>query len=224
MALCSATPVWALEYFDEFEDGVLNGKLWTAKTSGGPTLDEAGGELNMFLPSASAGDTFYAALDAKPQPIGDFDIRVEYRLAPYAAVSGVRVGLSVHWTSGTITLERVNHAGDAQMYLMDFGSWWNGFETQETRGTMVFERRGSIVTGYVWKDDDWATVGYWGLASQEPVTFSLATWSHDSHFGDVDYGVHWDNFLAVDSAVPEPAGWLALGIGAAALVLRRRTR
>lgn len=219
-----ASSAHAVVWSDSFEGDSLNPTLWSPTMSGGPTLAVSGGRLNAVLPANSSGAMFWASAKGVPKLVGDFDARIDYSLDEWPVTSGVRVGLSIGFNSGTISVERLNYGpGNPELYLIDFGSWWNGFGTTDLGGSLRMTRVGREISGWAFVNGNWERVGFWGLAGTEDVTFAVGTWSHDGLFSQQQARVSWDNFYAVDSAVPEPATWLALSLGGLFLA-RRRSR
>lgn len=209
----------ALVWSDDFNDGIVNPSLWTLSTSGGVSAKEENGRFWMHLPSDATGSTFAANLTAQPKLVGDFEILMDFSLDQWSSSSGVRLGLVVQFQYGGIGLVRYNNGpGSAEMYAMDFGNWWNGFNTVDRTGRFRWTRTGNLVMGQVDQNGSWVTVGFWGLASTEDVSFWIGAWSHDSYFGDQDTTVSIDNVHVQDSAVPEPSTCLGLLGGATYLV------
>ena len=196
---------------DNFNDNAVNPLLWVVESTGGPTVNEQGGRVVMTLPGSSTGSIYYARYFGVPVLVGDFDVRVDYRLDTWPAWSGVRVGLSVGLGTGGATVERLNFAyGHPEQYLVDFGSWWNGFNTSDRFGKLRITREGSLLTAWAWTQGSWATVGSWGLASTENATYAIWTWSHDGFFCHQDTIISFDNFVAMDSTSQALTGTLTL--------------
>jgi hypothetical protein len=196
---------------DNFNDNTVNPLFWVVESAGGPTVNEVFGRVVMTLPNTSSGAHFYARYAGVPLLVGDFDVRVDYRLETWPTWSGVRVGLSVGTPNGGATVERLNFAyGHPEQYLVDFGSWWNGFNTNDRAGKLRMTRQGSLLTAWAWTQGAWVNVGFWGSASTQDATFAIWTWSHDSFFGDQETVISFDNFVAIDATSQALTGTLTL--------------
>lgn len=205
---------------DNFNADAMNADLWAPSATGLPDFVQSGGTVNAFMPAASSGSIYAAGWKLRTQLHGDYDVRIDFSLDQWPVGNGVRVGIHA---SGIAT-ERLNNNAAGEMYLMDFGSWWNGFGTSDLRGTLRMVRTERNVAGFAWTNNAWVQIGYWGLASTEDTDFSFSIWSHDGYFSHNDVTVRFDNFWMQDNAVDEPNPAWCLGLGLLVLAQRRRRR
>lgn len=221
--LAFAAPACAITWHDPFEGGTLDAGRWSATTVGGASFAVTGGRLVVDIPQTLTAPDASASFQTLLPAVGDCDYQVDYRLETWPASSGVRVGLFAHFQYGPIVVHRYNYAaGHPEMYSVSFGSWWNGYVTNDTEGTLRFRRQGSFVAGYAKIPGGWQEIGSWGLAGGEDLGVSLGVWTHSNLFGGQRTRVSFDNFQFTDSSVPEPTGLVALGLGAFALLFRGR--
>ena len=212
VAVCNA-----LVYSDNFDDNMLDSSLWSLGQQGGPWVAE-GNELGVFFPATSSGNDMYAGVASVFSLVGDFDVSVDFHLRSWPPNNGIRVGLVI---PNYIGVERTDLFG-FETYLTDTAGGLSMVPTEDRDGSMRVTRVGGTVSGFAWISGGWQLIGSHNGLSSTPTECWLRVWSHDWAFGHQDAYPTFDNFLAVDSAVPEPATWLTLG--SLALIFRHRRR
>lgn len=219
-----AAPLGAVSWQDPFDGPTLDPAHWNSTTVGGASFSLSGGRLVVDIPQTLTAPDASASFQTILPAVGDCDYQVDYRLENWPASSGVRVGLFAHFLYGPIVVHRYNYAaGHPEMYSVSFGSWWNGYVTSDTEGTLRFRRQGSFVAGYAKIPGGWQEIGSWGLAGGEDLGVSLGVWTHSNLFGGQRTRVSFDNFQFTDSSVPEPTSLLVLSLGVLGLsrIVRR---
>ncbi len=184
---------------DSFDDGVLNTCAWSYATGGaGVSGEEIDGVFQITFEPDANGDSFSASLTTTCELTGDYDIQVDYVLIEWPSFSGVRVGLA----SDDGNMERVGRGegectDPCEQYLTHFDDGVQGIVgTTDEAGTLRLVRSGTIVSGY-YSDGagGWTLVHSYDTGSDAPVSPRIASWSHDSTFGDETVVIAFDDFL-----------------------------
>lgn len=199
--LFGAAPAWASTFGDSFEDGRTDSTLWTAVSSGGPTVHEEDGACVFSVPSTSSGSIFYARYVSVPVFVGDLDARVDFVLDQWPADNGLRVGLSMENAGSSVACERTNLGpGQPEVYAADFGGYALWFPTTDLRGSLRWVRTGENVAAYCLQNGEWTLIGA-SHGDASPVRLTLWVWSHDGYFGHKDARILFDDFFVQDSAL-----------------------
>ena len=221
--------------FDDFNDNQTNTSLWTSNSdeTGGVSLAETNGRLEISFASTASGDTFEAGYRSQMALSGDFDLQVDYELLGWPYANGVRVGLGVSSLNVSYLVERMSFGSEASgdfpyvpsrdNYLSH--SWGAGVTTVTTddlAGTLRLTRVGNILSYYYYGDSDWELISSVSATTAD-LNFLLSAWSHERFFSDAPVTVAFDN-VRLDP-VPEPSTFVLLVIGTfGAMFWRTRKR
>lgn len=210
--LCAA-PASAAVVSDDFNDGLPSPGLWAfAGTRTGPTIQEREGRLEVSLPAASYGTSFFASAETRPLFRGDLDVQVDFQLLQHPPHNGVRMGIVIHRNGQAFASVQRTSLGEGEplgepreSYLLDTRTSLGRHATDNTSGKLRLTRVGSTLTGYFWD----ATAAEWvpfasGTTTEEDVRLGLSAWSHDEVFADQDVRVAFDNFQVNQGQIVNP--------------------
>lgn len=191
---------------DSLGNDILNTILWSPNQSGGPTVSQGNCRVNVFLPSTSVGDPFWAGYTSKLAIEGDLDIQVDYKLHVWPTGNGVRLGLSVVPTDGVsygYAVERSSLGNNdvdpnlREVYLAHYppDAPQGLTATTDRKGTLRLTRVGSTWTSYYWNPatNQWVLI-YSAPGFEGPGYFGFSAWSHDLYFTQRQVRVSFNNF------------------------------
>jgi hypothetical protein len=218
LASCFLWTTCALAYTgtitDNFNATNLNSGLWADISTGGPSIAQTAGQLQVTIPGSSSG-AWSGGVQSKFTLIGDFDMQADFSLLTWPDNNGIRVGIQA-----TGAVERVGaRAGFYEEYLADFGSPLLGrVLTGDLSGTLRMTRTGNTLEGFYLAGGSWHSLGSREVSGFGADTkINLNTWSSDPFFGYHDATVAFDNFqvqyTGVQNLVPIPPTALLLGFG-----------
>jgi len=202
---------------DNFNSSNPNAALWYLYQSGGPSVAQKNGKAVVAFPEYSAGDVFYAGYSSIPWITGDYDMQVDYALPVWPFASGVRVGLSVIATDGSVgmAVERVSFGDNdyssvgypVDSYLAHYppDNPQGITATNDPTGTLRLVRVGDVTSAYYWNasQSQWVHI-HSAQAYAGAVYFGLSAWSHDYCFTKQRVKVSFDNFRVSRGAVVFP--------------------
>jgi hypothetical protein len=213
----------AFTFTDDFSGTGPNAVWWTASASGGNTIVQTGGriEVTQSQISGASGLGFNFPVN------GDFEAQVDYALIDWPLGNYERIGLG-----GSVfgVVERSQHPGwFDEAYLTHFSVLGDGVyptPTTDLQGTLRLVRSGSTVTGQYLKDGGWVDIH--SLTNPAVAADTLVGFSVWNGYASVPVRVAFDNFRldapAMANPVPEPQTLvlLLIGLGIVGTVARRR--
>lgn len=210
--LCAA-PASAAVVSDDFNDGFPSPGLWAfVGTRTGPTVQEREGRLEVNLPAASYGATFFASAETRPLFRGDLDVQVDFQLLKHPPHNGVRMGIVIHRDGHPFASVQRTSLGEGEPlgepregYILDTRTALGRHASDAAVGKLRLTRVGNTLTGYFW---DSAAAGWVPFASgtttEEDVRLGLSAWSHDEVFAGQDVRVAFDNFIVHQGQIVSP--------------------
>ena len=184
---------------DDFNDNFRNPNRWRtfSVTGFGPTIAEVNQRLEITHPANSKDLPQDAILGVNAPSVcllsGDFDIQMDYDLLVWPPGNGVRIGLST--TLGTVQRTSLGRSDQREMYFFDSTEDESSGRifTNDQSGKLRQVRLGNTVTGYYWSSGSWVVI-HSGSATTEDMGVGLASWSHNSIFGEQAVVLALDNF------------------------------
>lgn len=211
---------------DNFDASTLNSGLWEVTSTGGPSIAQTAGQLQVTIPGVSSSP-LSGGVQSKFTLIGDYDMQAEFSLLTWPANNGIRVGIQA--IGGAV--ERVG-AGSVygEEYLANFGTSLLGrIGTGDLSGALRMTRTDNILKGFYLAGGNWQLLGSLEDAGFGADTkIQLDAWTSNPYFGYHNAAIAWDNFqvqyTGVENLVPIPPTALLLGSGLLGLAGWRRFR
>jgi len=196
------TTVYAATIYDDFS------KKWTGMEFGyGAVATRVRSRLEFNLSPAGVGDTsagiFGAGLASTCALIGDFDLRVSYRLLKWPAGNGVRVALSLGTPADIedqkgIRIERGSYStvegGPREIYGFVVDGTSHEADTSDTSGRLRLVRVGSRVSGYYLEDTHWIRLST-TESGTEALRFTVLAQGHESGTATEFVSAAFDNVI-----------------------------
>ncbi|MCK9374901.1 MAG: hypothetical protein M0P73_02000 [Syntrophobacterales bacterium] len=240
LAICLLSAPALLAYTgtitDDFNGPSLNTALWTVGTSGGASVAQTSGQLQVNIPSSAPPVAFGGGVTSNFILVGDFDMRVDFSLLTWPANNGIRT--SIGGASPVPVYEEVSRVGagggqSTEQYVTNFFTIIGAKYTSDLSGTLRLLRTGNLLTGfYLDSSDNWVTIA--GLVNNSflaDIPIFIAAHSAPPFWGGQAALVAFDNFqvqyTGVENLVPIPSTYLLLGsglIGIGLPWLRRRIK
>jgi DNA-binding SARP family transcriptional activator len=182
---------------DDFDDGVLNPRIWHQIATGtGINIAEANGRLEIEFAADGVPGGQYNVLGAhygtQCRFPGDFDASVEYRLLDWPAANGVLVELNAWFTSGP----QLGLARQSQNWGEEYASFWGGQtsnrRTVDLSGALRIRRVGTRFTTYHKGGSKWLPLD--SVLSDRAPMLSIQAWSTPEWFGHKVVRIAFENF------------------------------
>jgi hypothetical protein len=201
---------------DNFETAAFDSRIWHRAFNGtGADLAQRNGRLEIGLGADSVGDSQYNIVEAHYGTncllVGDFDVRVEFRLLTWPAGNGARLTLAA-WRASAMsaTVSRFALAG-AEGYAAEeplppvVGPGTNSIrrQTADDAGALRLRRRDDFLTIYYRRGGNWESFA--GLPYLGNVLVALQL-SATSEFSHQPVRVAFDNFSGEAEDVACPNG------------------
>jgi hypothetical protein len=201
---------------DNFDTPAFDFRIWhRAFVGSGWELAQRNGRLEVALAADSAPEGPYNMVEAhygtNCRLVGDFDVRVEFRLLTWPEQNGATLTLAA-WrsTAGSVTLSRFAYAG-GEGYAADLplppvvGPGVNSVKrpSVDDAGALRLRRRGDFLTAYYRRAGSWEAFG--GAPYLGNVLIALQLWA-GTEFSHRPVRVAFDNFRAEAEDVSCPSG------------------
>jgi WD40-like Beta Propeller Repeat len=177
----------------------------------GVSIGQANGELEVSVPSSALVDPTFGyislGIEAQCHLVGDFDVKVDYRLLNWPSPAGVNVGFA------TRTLDFSAFYG---MFVFDPG-FGTAISTTafsaptfvfapETSGTLRLRRVGSTLTAYRLTGEGWSLLQS-TFAGTDDLAANMNVFSNAPQFSHPDVKVAYDNFSVTSGTFACPTWW-----------------
>jgi DNA-binding SARP family transcriptional activator len=194
---------------DNFNNGVLDPRLWDATTTGGADVanDNRRLELSMsaVLPPHTMPDPIYGRVSTRCKFFGDFYVSVDYSLLDWVPANGVIVMLTASFpgASNTMSIGRSSWTGkDGEGYTSYSPPGWTHLRaSDDQRGSLRLTRVGEQLTASYRDQSGWHRLTRFkrSLPTQGgdgPAVLQLQLFSPGGEFGGSAVRVALDNFFA----------------------------
>jgi hypothetical protein len=193
---------------DNFNDGVLDPRLWASATTQGGDVGEDNGRLELslsrVLPPKTTPDPLYGRASTRCRFVGDFEATVEYSLLDWAPGNGVIVMLTAAFPgdSNTMSIGRSSWAGsDGEGYTSYAPPGWTQQRASgDQRGALKVTRVGEGLTTYYREKGAWRRLSSFKRSLGAPggigpAVVQLQVFSPPGAFGGSTVKVALDNFF-----------------------------
>jgi hypothetical protein len=185
---------------DNFDDGYTDPLQWSLSESGGTSIEETNGRIEIEVPSSASGSSFVASISSICNLTGDFDVQVDYELLEWPANAGVRMGLIAHnRSSGRCYF--FNDFTQQDSFFADHNGSIQTAPATGTTGKLRITRVGNQWTSYYWDGATWQVTHTTSATVTSDHRVTLQAWGHDDRFGDKQVRVAFDNFV-LNSGTP----------------------